>query len=358
MWKPTNTPNLLRNENGRYYARVVHLRRQHWKSLETSTFAVAKKRLPKAEEEIRGKAVAAGGALTFEQAAVVYAASVAGERLGPKTREFRLRFEKTLRRTWPDLWVRDVRRVTGLECKAWQTRFENGGAAYFSPGAKIPLRADSATTVNGCIGYLRRVFDVATERGLIAKNPAAALSRKPVTNKLIELPSRAQFLAMVEHVRQIPVRWANDSADLIEGLAYSGMRVEEASSLKWTDVSLETGLLVVRGTKTADSARIVPMTGAMRELLGRLDRKGSAVFSVRKARGCLASASRAVGVKKQTHHDLRHLFATTCIESGVDIPTVSRWLGHSDGGSLAMKTYGHLRPAHSLEAAAKVRFTS
>jgi hypothetical protein len=30
------------------------------------------------------------------------------------------------------------------------------------------------------------------------------------------------------------------------------------------------------------------------------------------------------------------LFATRCIESGVDIPTVSRWLGHKDGGALAM----------------------
>jgi len=41
-----------------------------------------------------------------------------------------------------------------------------------------------------------------------------------------------------------------------------------------------------------------------------------------------------------THHDLRHLFATRCIETGVDIPTVSRWLGHKDGGGLAMKVYG------------------
>jgi integrase len=41
-----------------------------------------------------------------------------------------------------------------------------------------------------------------------------------------------------------------------------------------------------------------------------------------------------------THHELRHLFATRCIESGVDIPTVSRWLGHKDGGALAMKVYG------------------
>lgn len=37
------------------------------------------------------------------------------------------------------------------------------------------------------------------------------------------------------------------------------------------------------------------------------------------------------------HVNLRHLFATRCIESGVDIPTVLRWLGHKDGGALAMK---------------------
>jgi len=54
---------------------------------------------------------------------------------------------------------------------------------------------------------------------------------------------------------------------------------------------------------------------------------------------------------------LRHLFATRCIESGVDIPTVSRWLGHKDGGALAMKTYGHLRDLHSTTMAQKVVFT-
>ena len=33
--------------------------------------------------------------------------------------------------------------------------------------------------------------------------------------------------------------------------------------------------------------------------------------------------------------------------SGVDIPTVSRWLGHKDGGALAMEVYGLLRNQHS-----------
>jgi len=42
----------------------------------------------------------------------------------------------------------------------------------------------------------------------------------------------------------------------------------------------------------------------------------------------------------------------------VDIPTVSRWLGHKDGGALAMKTYGHLRHEHSIAQAQCVTFTS
>ena len=64
----------------------------------------------------------------------------------------------------------------------------------------------------------------------------------------------------------------------------------------------------------------------------------------------------ALPIPRITHHDLRHLFATRCIEAGVDIPTVSRWLGHQDGGVLCMKTYGHLRDEHSQNEAQKVSF--
>jgi len=68
------------------------------------------------------------------------------------------------------------------------------------------------------------------------------------------------------------------------------------------------------------------------------------------------AAGKKVGAAHLTHHDLRHLFATRCIESGVDIPTVSRWLGHKDGGGLAMKVYGHLRNQHSASMAKLVKF--
>jgi hypothetical protein len=78
---------------------------------------------------------------------------------------------------------------------------------------------------------------------------------------------------------------------------------------------------------------------------------------VRECQKAIDSACRKLEITRFTHHDLRHLFATRCIESGVDIPTVSRWLGHKDGGALAMKTYGHLRDLHSTTMAQKVVFS-
>jgi len=80
------------------------------------------------------------------------------------------------------------------------------------------------------------------------------------------------------------------------------------------------------------------------------------VMLVHECQGAIDTACKKLSIVRITHHDLRHLFATRCIESGVDIPTVSRWLGHKDGGALAMKVYGHLRDSHSTAMAQKVRF--
>lgn len=84
------------------------------------------------------------------------------------------------------------------------------------------------------------------------------------------------------------------------------------------------------------------------------DPKGK-VLEVKGCPGSLRKACEAVKIGHPRHHDLRHLFATRCIQSGVDIPTVSRWLGPKDGGALAMRTHGHLRNEHSQQMAQRVK---
>ena len=46
------------------------------------------------------------------------------------------------------------------------------------------------------------------------------------------------------------------------------------------------------------------------------------------------------------------------VESGVDIPTINRWLGHKDGGAPTMKGYGYLREEHSFAMIKKMSFAS
>ena len=69
----------------------------------------------------------------------------------------------------------------------------------------------------------------------------------------------------------------------------------------------------------------------------------------------LQTSCELAGLPRLSHHSFRHLFATRCIESGVDLPTVARWLGHQDGGALLSRTYFHLVDEHSRRMAAKVR---
>jgi integrase len=126
-------------------------------------------------------------------------------------------------------------------------------------------------------------------------------------------------------------------------------------------VDFEKGVLHAHITKNGKD-RWIPLNSSLRQLLEQMraelakkspDQTVMQVFECQKS---IDRAAKLAGVKRITHHDLRHLFATRCIEADVDIPTVSRWLGHQDGGALCMKTYGHLRDEHTQNEALKVSF--
>jgi integrase len=177
-----------------------------------------------------------------------------------------------------------------------------------------------------------------------------------------------KFNAMVEEMRNGHGRFSRDCADFVEGLAYAGMRKGEANALEWRDLDFgDANKVVVRGdavfgTKGGEGWRRAPLIPDVRTLFERLRSEraheplDAKVFQVRECQKALDRACKKVDAHRITHHDLRHLFATRCIESGVDIPTVSRWLGYKDGGVLAMKTYGHLCREHSQAQALKVTF--
>ena len=118
----------------------------------------------------------------------------------------------------------------------------------------------------------------------------------------------------------------------------------------------------MRGSPKMEKSGVVPVIEDMQELLARLrvERErvspSDPVMVVQGAQYAMTRAAAEIGMPRITHHDLRNLFATRCIELGVDVPTVARWLGHRDGGALLMKTYAHLRDHHSVEMGQRVTF--
>jgi integrase len=356
-WQKTRKPNLLRHKSGRYYARAFASGKEVWKSLKTSHYSVAQARLAEFLKEHRERASFSNGGvsakMTFGEAAAIHLRNLDDNlRIKPSTRDYWRRRLLALIKSWPGLKETEVRRITQVVCKEWASTY----------GKKA-----SPTNYNNTIALLRHILAIAIEAGVIYSNPAAVLKRASIRGKEITLPTTEKFNALLAEMRNGQSRYSPHCADFASGLAFTGCRVGEARMVAWRDIDFGAGEIVVRGdegTGTKNWAvRRVPLIPDAIKLFSRIRRERSLesldtkVFRVGECQKALDRACAKVGIDRITHHDLRHLFATRCIESGVDIPTVSRWLGHKDGGALAMKTYGHLRREHSLAQAQRVTFT-
>jgi integrase len=345
----------LESSNG-YYALLKRGGKQFRRSLKTKDRKLADRRLNDLRAKIGCLKISQDAKLNFEQTAQLWLETNqhAASSGTVKRREMYLKGLAPYFKNLP------VRNITEQNCDRW---VKERGAILASE-----------TFVHE-LDVLKAVFDFALNRGLILSNPAKHIKRRKIVSKQVVVPSLDQFKQLVSAIRLSDGKLDNqkkskDGADLVEFLAYSGARLgeivgggdaNEKRPLFWSDVHFERGTVFLPGTKTEAAPRTIPMSERLREFLARLKaerkpRPNDQISRIKSARKCLQTACRKLALPQFTHHDFRHFFATTCIESGVDIPTVSRWLGHKDGGALAMKRYGHLRQEHSFAMIKRVNF--
>ncbi len=345
------TPNLLQYVNtGVYYGRVKIEGKIFRQSLETDVFTTAKLLLGdflKKKHKLANRPISG----TFGEARALYEADIAADHtLKDGSKLYRQNCVKALLKTWTGIDALSPAKITEADCRAWAGRFADKYDAQF---------------FNNTLGTFRHIL----ERAGIGHddNPALKVKRLGVKQKELKLPEPDQFEALVETIGTAGARQSRYCANFVRFLAFSGCRLSEARKVCWKDIDFERAEIRVETAKramTSSSAsfRFVPIIPPMLELLTRLKPENPApespVCGVAECEKSLTNACKKLGIHRITHHDLRHLFATRCIEAGVDIPTVSRWLGHSDGGALAMKTYGHLRREHSAAMAQRVTFAT
>jgi integrase len=340
---------------GMFYGRVKVRGKTIRRKLHTSVYTTAKLRLLDFLKEHKTRTGSEVDIPTFQQAKELYEKEIKGDQtLSPKTVTYKDFILKLIARTWPALGLLRLDRITPTVALEW-----SGNLA----------REVSAETYNHTLGVFRAVFDRGVRHlkenvGNGLENPGTHIKRLGVKPKKLLLPEPNQFIKLVETVATAGGGFSQRCADLIKFLAFSGFRISEAKQVTWADVDQDRNELVINSAKhrqTSSGARIrrVPIIPQMKELLEKLRSESNGATKPNHTICRVHECQKALdtdGIARITHHDLRHLFATRCIESGVDIPTVARWLGHKDGGALAMKVYGHLRNEHSQAMAQKVKF--
>jgi integrase len=355
-WTPTRLQNLLRHKSGRYYARAYVGGKEIWQSLGTSLFSVAEIKLADFLKQYRsarrrGKRIASAK-ITFGDASEIHLENLDCRiDIKQRTRDYWRETLKGLRKSWPELSDMPLRSITEPDLKKWAKRYSE-------------IASDAR--YNNTVHLLRHVLNVGIDQGVLAYNFADKLERKTISTKNPPLPTLAQFNALLSEMWDGHGRFSKACADLTAGLAFTGCRLKEARWLTWGDIDFESGRITIRGhpatgTKSGEArtVRLLPDASTrfkrMRKDFSN-DGPDHRVFRVGECQKAMNRAMEKIGMKRITHHDLRHFFATRCIESGVDIPTIAYWLGHRDRGITLMKRYGHLRDEHAAAAAERVSF--
>ena len=202
-------------------------------------------------------------------------------------------------------------------------------------------------TVNRELAALRAMFNLAIKHGLMKTNPVRGLRFLPENNE------QTRVLSFAEESRYLTA--ANERLREVATLILStGMRPEEVYRLRREDVHLAEGYVHIPYGKTRAARRNIPLNRDARTVLARaLDRLGSVyVLSSKldpnRPMGTIANTHgrtvKGVGVPWFRLYDLRHTFATRAVQSGMDLPTLARILGHSKLNMVLR--YAHPTPEH------------
>lgn len=193
------------------------------------------------------------------------------------------------------------------------------------------------------LGYLRAIFRFGVRHGLTEKNPLAAWIRQKERSAEVRLD--VDGLRKMIAVSRPHLAWALEVAFMTGARAGKS----ELFAIRWADVDFDRSVIRIRGSKTVESNRLVPVAPSF---LARLIEKraeaaspfvvefcGRPITSIRT--GIHSAVLRAGLTYHVRPYDLRHLFASVMLAGGADLAAVSKLLGHATIAT-TQGTYYHL----------------
>ena len=387
-WKKINgVEGLYQNQNGVYYARLTRPKKT-FLSLETDKVKVAKKKIRQLDTKNKIQNASNQKHLCMKDLVTLFIEEELNTlQVKPKTK---IGIKQGLLhiKNVPSLWTANL---DSMSSKRIRIGIDKLGKL-------------SNASKNYAVYGINKVIDFAEEKGLFSEGKLTKVRGFKTTARQLVLPNRQQFDELVASLKypiertyrktKLPLGWEKmsrpnllikmgvskstlnrrireskgnldrkrigrpETAFTFLLLCYTGLRLGEARKLEWKDIEDER--IIIHGTKTTSAFRFLPLYPQLKNLLNSIATHRGQIKPNDKVMGrqridkALRRACQKVGIQNLRHHDLRHYFATKAVQAGVDMPTIAKWLGHSDGGALAMKVYSNVMDDHVINSAMKL----
>ena len=188
--------------------------------------------------------------------------------------------------------------------------------------------AHKPRTADMAVGVLKRVLGWAMERVFVTTNQAEPIGRLHASNKSEDIWVVADFDAF-DAVASRELRWA------VELGVLTGLRQSDLIRLAWGH---DLGDVIDFRTSKRGKRVMIPVTPALRDLLGRIERRGPIILTTTRGKrpwtadGLRSSFGKAcddAGVVR-SFHDLRRTAATFLVAAGLDNAQVAMIMGWSE----------------------------
>lgn len=196
---------------------------------------------------------------------------------------------------------------------------------------------------------LKSIFDAAIDNDICYKNPVKNI-------KFQRVAESAMKSAYTKEQSEKCEQYAKEHSHIdIVLMLNTGIRRSELLGLKWSDIDFDAktlkveravtqtkGKVIIDKPKTATSVRTIPLPSELTEYLapfrsdpdvfviGGKDKPQSISTYAKYFKLFMTDMSAETGLPVLSPHELRHTYGTTLRESGVDIYTIQKVMGHSD----------------------------
>ena len=315
--------------------------------------------------------------MTFAELVKIWDSDYAQKQLAPKTY---LRYQDYLKRILPAIGHIKLKNLTPIHLNRFYENLGEDGIKKVNGKHKGKL---AEKTIGDHHKLISKILSLAVQWGLVESNVAQRSTPPKVPYKETQYLDIEETKQLIHLLNDEPIQYRT----MILMLIYTGMRRGELNGLEWKDIDFEkqtirisrtsqyVGELITKEPKTRSGLRTITASNTTCRLLkeykawqkeqklklgdgwietDRLFTKwnGEPIYPETISQWFREFMKRS-GLPYVTLHSLRHTNATLMIAENVDIPTVSKRLGHANT-STTLNVYSHALAVRDKVAAEKL----